>query len=103
MKRSRRSFSSEKKAALVKEHLVQNRKVSEICEEHDIQPTQFYRWKEEFLSNAFKAFENTDRKKEEKVLHNKISKLEDKLIQKSDVISELLTEHMALKKSLGED
>lgn len=37
------------------------------------------------------------------LLENKVSKLERKLSQKNDVMSELMQEHVALKKTLGVD
>ena len=43
-KRERRYDSPEQKVAIVKQHLVDSRQVSELCDEHNIQPTLFYPW-----------------------------------------------------------
>ncbi len=39
MKKTRRSFSSSEKAAIVKRHLVERVPVSDLCDEYQLQPT----------------------------------------------------------------
>lgn len=98
-KKTRRRFSSEEKAKAVRSHLIDKRKVSEIVEELGIHPNQFYKWQSELFENASfsKQSDTTERK-----LQRKITALEEKLSKKNEVISELASEHIAFKKSIGE-
>jgi hypothetical protein len=77
--------------------------VSELCEELSLRPTVFYRWQKELFENgaaAFQAQERPHRQVEEK--QKRIEFLEKKVQAKDEVLAELMAEHIALKKSLGE-
>jgi transposase len=77
--------------------------VSDLCEELNLQPTVFYRWQKEFFENgaaAFQSRERPTRQVEEK--QRRIEVLEKKVQNKDEVLAELMAEHIALKKSLGE-
>ena len=68
-----------------------------------MQPTVFYRWQKEFFENgaaAFQVQERPHRQVEEK--QQRIAFLEKKVQTKDEVLAELMAEHIALKKSLGE-
>ena len=101
-KRERRNFTPQEKARLIKEHLLENKPVSQICDENRLQPTVFARWKQQFFENGAAAFEKKSNR-EESEWQKRTTKLEKKLAQKNEVLSELMEEHIALKKSLGED
>ena len=98
-KKTRRRFSSEEKAKAVHSHLIDKRKVSDIADELGIHPNQFYKWQRELFENASFS-QKVDTK--EKSLLRKVATLEDKLTKKNEVISELASEHIAFKKSIGE-
>lgn len=53
-----RSFTPESKAQVVLEVLTGSKSAAEVCREHQLKETVFYRWKEEFLKQAPKAFES---------------------------------------------
>lgn len=55
-----RSFTPEFKAAVVLEVLTGSKSAAEVCRDHQLKETVFYRWKEEFLDQASKAFESDD-------------------------------------------
>jgi transposase len=77
--------------------------VSDLCEELGLRPTVFYRWQKEFFENeaaAFQAQERPHRQVEEK--QKRIDYLEKKVQTKDEVLAELMAEHVALKKTLGE-
>ena len=62
----------------------------------------FYRWQKEFFENGAAAFQATElprRQAEEK--QKRIEFLEKKVQTKNEVPAELITEHIALKKTLG--
>lgn len=52
----RRQWTSDKKALIVLSGL-KGQCVASICTEHGISQSQYYQWKDQFLSNASKAFE----------------------------------------------
>ena len=103
MKRSRKHRSGEEKVAILRRHLVDKEGVSEICEKEGIQPSQFYQWLKRFFENGAAAMERGGKQSPGTSESKCVEKLEAKLREKNEVIAELLEEHVALKKSLGED
>jgi hypothetical protein len=61
----------------------------------------FYRWQKEFFENATAAFEPRVRRAGDDK-DRRITFLEQKLQRKHEVLSELMEEHIKLKKELGE-
>jgi transposase-like protein len=101
MEGKQRRLTAEEKVRVMKRHLVDKVPVSALCEEHGFQPTQFYQWQKQFFENGAAAFERQSPKRERREAE-RIEALEAKLRRKDEVLSELLEEHVALKKSLGE-
>jgi len=104
MTRQRRHFTPETKVALLREHLLDKVPVSDICEKHGITVTLFYNWQKQFFENGQAAFTAHDRRRkaatDAKDQH--LAELEAKLQRKHEVLSELMEEHVRLKKALGE-
>jgi len=97
----RRRLSPEQKIAILKAHLVDKKPISDLCDQHGIQPSQFYRWQQEFFERGSLIFE-TRGEKPSTALERKVTALEEKLVRKDSVLAQLMEEHVALKKSLGE-
>jgi transposase-like protein len=104
MTRQRRHFSPEQKVALLREHLVDKVPVSDICEKNGIAVTLFYLWQKTFFENGPAAFTVNDkrRKHDSDAKDRTIAELQAKLLRKHEVLSELMEEHVQLKKDLGE-
>src|SRR5262249_40547237 len=104
MSRPRRHFTAEQKVALLRLHLLENKPVSDICQEHNLGVALFYLWQKQFFDNGSAAFEKSDkrRKADADAKDRKIVALEEKLQRKNEVLSELMEEHVQLKKELGE-
>lgn len=51
---TRRRYSAEEKVRLLKLHLVENKPVSSICDQHQIHPTMFYQWQKTFFGRNMK-------------------------------------------------
>jgi transposase len=103
MTKSRRHFSAEEKAAIVRRHLVDRIAVSDLCDEYGLQPTQIYNWQKQLFDNAAAAFQRMGGKsKQEDVKDRQIAALQDKLANKNEVIAELLEENVKAKKANGE-
>ena len=102
MPKKRRRFSPSEKVSILKRHFVGGESVSSICEEHQLHPNQFYTWQKLFFEQGVKAFESSEKGAETRHVRE-IAKLKEKLQRKDSVLSELMEEHVLLKKSLGED
>ena len=104
MNRQRRHFGPEQKVALLRQHLVDKVPVSDVCEKADIPVTLFYSWQKVFFENGHAAFTHGDkrRKTDANDKDRKIADLEARLQRKHEVLSELMEEHVQLKKALGE-
>src|SRR6202007_394446 len=103
MRKERKHYTAEEKVAILRRHLLDRVPVSDLCEELGLQPTVFYRWQKEFFENGAAAFQTTEhprRQAEEK--QKRIEFLEKKVQTKDEVLAELMAEHIALKKSIGE-
>jgi transposase len=101
--KARRYYSPAEKMAILRKHLIERVPVSEICEQYKIGPTVFYQWQKQLFENGSEVFSNG---KKEKAKPNdqeqRIAQLEQKLQGKAEVLSELMEEHIELKKSVGE-
>ncbi len=101
MGKQRKHYTPEQKVAILRRHLVEKVPVSDLCNELHLQPTVFYRWLKEFFENGATAFRHSP-DSESKRDKERIAALEAKLKSKNEVLAELMEEHVALKKSLGE-
>jgi len=101
MKDRRKHYSAEEKVAILRRHLLDKVPLSKLCEEIKIQPTVFYRWQKMFFEKGALVFGQQPDKNNEQ-LQKRVNQLEEKLKVKNEVLSELMEEHIALKKSLGE-
>jgi transposase len=99
----RRQYTAAKKVGILREHLLEGRPVSDVCDEHSINPTLFYRWQKEFFEGGHLAFERGGTDPAARQAERRIDKLERKLQQKDSVLAELMAEYVAVKKTLGDD
>ncbi|TWU28674.1 transposase [Bythopirellula polymerisocia] len=104
MSRSRRHFSDEVRAKVVRRHLADKVPVSDLAEELQVQPSLIHLWVKQVLDQAEKAFRRSNPKgrKVGDAKDSKISQLEAKLAAKNEVISELMEENVKAKKANGE-
>ncbi|MFO0802813.1 MAG: transposase [Gemmataceae bacterium] len=96
----RRHFPPAAKVAIPRKHLLEGQPVSEVCSEAGIAVSQFYQWQKIFFrarasppSRPLRAKSAADDAKDKK-----ITALEEKLQRKHEVLSELLEEHVRVKK-----
>ena len=83
--------------------LIERTPISDLCDEHQLQPKIFYIWQKQFFENGTAAFTGDKHSQTQKRADEiKIQQLEAKLMKKHEVLSELLEEHIKLKKELGE-
>jgi len=91
MSKTRRTFSPEEKVRILKEHLINRKPVSDICDTYKINPVLFYNWQKQFFEQGHTAFSRPAKDTSQKT----ILRLEDKLSQKNEVMAELMGEHVA--------
>ncbi len=101
MRKKRHNYSPEEKVIILKRHLVGRETVSDLCDEYQLQQNIFYGWHKQFFEKGAAAFA-LENKNSKKVEEQRIHQLEEKLRRKQEVLSELLEEHIQLKKELGE-
>lgn len=101
MPRQKRTFSNAQKVAVLRRHLLEKVPVSDLCEELQIGPNLFYLWQKQFFENGEAAF-GRPQVQGDNVWQKKAADLEAKLQRKHEVLSELMEEHLHLKKELGE-
>jgi transposase-like protein len=91
---------------LLRLHLLEKQPISDICDQHGLNPNVFYRWQKQFFENGAAAFDQTGNGRKDgqvKKLEQQNARLQAKLSHKDEVIAEIMASHVALKKSLGED
>jgi transposase-like protein len=103
MSNDRRHFTGAQKLAILREHLIEKRPISDVCQKYQIQPTLFYIWQKKLFEDGAAVFESKAASARQQAAEtHKIQALEAKLQQKNEVLAELMGEHVALKKSLGQ-
>ena len=98
----RRHHSPEEKVKILRQHLLEGVPISEVCEKARINPTQFYQWQKTFFENGAAAFARQPHSRSVGKTEQTIAALENKLKRKDEVIAEIMSEHIQLKKELGE-
>ena len=109
MTKNRRKFTAEQKAVIVRRHLKDKTPISSLAEELSIQPTQIYQWVALALGQLDKLFAKSETGKSPKsaqkiadLKEQKIIRLQAKLVDKNEVIAELMEENVKAKKLNGD-
>ena len=104
MDQTRRHFTPEQKADIVRRHVSGKEPISNLADEFGLQPSQIHNWVKQVLDQAARAFQQGPGRppRVEQVKDRKIEQLQAKLVQKNEVIAELMEEHVKLKKVRGE-
>src|ERR1700746_372340 len=98
MNKQRRHFHDHEKVAILKRHLIDKVPVSDLCDELDLYPNQFYDWLKKSFENGHLAFAHgplafgNGRKGRppQDTQQAKIQKLQAKLQKKNEVMAELM-------------
>lgn len=97
---TRRRFSTEQKFKIVKETLTTDTNISDICKKYGIHASQYYKWQDVFFEGAM---ENFNRKKDGITAAEKreLEELKKENVRLKDVVADILTESIDLKKRTG--
>ena len=99
-RKKRRYFTAEQKVSILREHLLEGKAVSEVCEKHGLQPSVFYDWQRKLFENGAAALESRP-DTAERQLTRKVEALEARLAHKDHVIARV-TEELVKEKLGGE-
>ena len=100
MKKQRKHYTREEKVAILSRHPLEQAPISELCDKQGLQPTVFCRWQKELIENGAAAFQPKARPNHS-AEQERIAYLEKKIQTKDEVLAELMVEHVAPKKRLG--
>lgn len=96
MTRSRRKFSAEQKATIVRRHFKDKTAISALAEEYAVQPSQIHQWVALALEQIQRSFEHENlqrrsaKRAEAKLVEireDRIKRLEEKLAHKNELIA----------------
>ena len=92
----RRRYTAEDKVRILREHLDNGVKISDLSEKYNIHPNILRRWKKDLFEGALATFsgKHTSRNGQ----HSKEQKLQAKIFRMQEVITELSSENLELKK-----
>jgi transposase-like protein len=93
---ARKRYSPEDKVRILREHLDNNVSVSELAEKYDLHPSMIRNWKKELFEGALDTFSGKHKNRKSK--NSKESQLEEKISSMQDVITEITTENVKLRK-----
>jgi|SRR3984885_12891664 transposase len=99
MKKRRKHYTPDEKVAILRRHLLDKEPIWKLCDDLGLQPTIFYRWQKEFFENGASGFEQKARPNHS-TEQERIAYLE-KIQIKDEVLTELMAEHVGLKKKSG--
>jgi transposase len=99
MKPTRRHFTPDQKAQIVRRHLTGKEPVSNLADEFGLQPSQIHTWVKQVLDQAERALERPAGRppRAERLQAKLVERLQSKLVEKNEVIAELMEEHVKLK------
>lgn len=86
-------YSAEEKVRILREHLENNKSVSQLAEEYGISPKMIYQWRKKLFEGALETFKNNTKKSKQ------IKTLEQKLQDRDSLISEIVSENIRFKKN----
>ena len=93
---TRKRYSPEDKVRILREHLDNNVSVSELAEKYNLHPSMIRNWKKELFEGALDTFSGKHKNRKSK--YSKEAQLEEKISSMQDVITEITTENVKLRK-----
>ena len=87
------------KVEILRELLENQVSVSELSKRYGVSSGVIYRWKKQLFQGAIEIFKQKGRVG--RVMATKVEKLEEKVKQRDELISEIVADNIRLKKSLN--
>lgn len=100
----RKRQTAEQKVIILRELLENNVPISQLAEKYNVHVNDIYNWKKKLFESAADIFTFKSDRQTNSVAEKKIEILEEKLKNREEAITYLVTETIELKKNLnGED
>jgi len=100
MRKQRNNYSPDAKVAMIRKHLLEGTAVSDLCDEHGLNPNVYYRWQKEFFEGGAAAFAKESNRQVAQ-LKRQLAALEEQLVRKNEVLAEVTEEYVRCKKKAG--
>ncbi len=100
MRKKRRAYTPEEKVTILRKHLLDGVTVSDLCDDHELNPTVFYRWQKEFFEGGAAAFAK-ESSRQISGMKRKLAEAEEQLTRKNEVLAEVMEEYVRCKKKAG--
>jgi transposase-like protein len=100
MRKKRRAYTPEEKVTILRKHLLDGVTVSDLCDDHELNPTVFYRWQKEFFEGGAAAFAK-ESSRQISQMKRKLAEAEEQLTRKNEVLAEVMEEYVRCKKKAG--
>jgi transposase-like protein len=91
MARTRRNFTAELKAKVVLEIISGSKSAAEVCREYNLKADLVSRWKNQFLENAARVFENQSEMDPQQARIQELERLAGRLSLELEVAKKALT------------
>jgi transposase len=101
LRKKRKAYTPDEKVGIIRRHLLDGVAVSELCDEHRLSPTVYYRWQKEFFEGGAAAFAK-DADRQVGALRQRLADAEARLSRKNEVLAEVMEEYVRCKKNGGE-
>ena len=72
-----RKWSSKQKTQIVLEGLSGQIDITKLCQKYQISQTQYYKWRDQFLTNCHQTFDIKKQSQKEQYLEAKVAKLKN--------------------------
>jgi len=94
-------YTDQEKALILKEHIDDGLSVSQLASKYNMHPNVIYNWKNKMIESV--ADEKTKRNTNKQLTRSqeKIRDLEETLAKRENIITELVSENIELKKKHG--
>ncbi len=100
----RKRLTADQKVMILRELLENNVQISQLAEKYNVHVNDIYNWKKKLFESAADIFTYKSEKQTNSAAEKKIEILEEKLKNREEAITYLVTETIELKKNLnGED
>jgi len=100
MRKKRYNYNPDEKVLILKRPLIGREAISDLCDEYQLKPQIFYGWQKQFFEKGSLALIRESQTGKQQAEAKRIVELEEKLRRKHEVLSELLEEHIQLKKRI---
>ncbi len=92
----RKRFTAEDKVRILREHLDNGVKLSDLSERYNVHPNLLRYWKKSLFEGALETFSGKHKNRNSK--NTKEQKLQSKISKMQEVVTELSSENLELKK-----